>query len=510
MEQHPVPQHIASFQFKLFGNLTIRQFMILAGPMTLAVLVFFSNLPPLIKMPLAGVIGFVAIFVALVPVGGRPFDKWFVAFVKAVFSPTQRVWIKEKKMPEFLNVVVVPQQTDEKIPEEITEQGRERLIAYLKSLPKENESVLDVREDAAISRLGLSVENAGVGSVPPPIIWPNAQIDNTTGIRKSSLPNVAVGTHNTQIKKFSEKVLEVEKPADTFPVKVMPKISNHAKPFVIKGLDDRIGKLETPPPVYKAAPLTHLASDTNFSVDNIISVKEPDNKIRLVRGVGQVRVRKLHFGPPANFDLSKLPVRGERRFEISDELARRFHFEDESPEVVLPDDAKTTVSSVSVPVTNLGSDVSRSLPKQVKQETVRANTVKQPPVMTPPVAVHVEPKVEPKFSVSDKKKVENPQGTNSAAQIIPLTSTPNVISGLVTDSSGVPIEGAVLVVRDTSGIPVRALKTSKLGQFLSSTPLSNGDYTIEVESDKAAFLPISMNLKGEILPPIGISGKVKN
>jgi len=491
--------------------------MLLIGPMVLAVLIFFSALPAVLRMVVSGLITAVAFFVALVPVGGRPFDKWFAAFIKAVFSPTQRVWIKEKRMPEFLNVVVVPQTVDDEIPEEITEKGRERLIAYLKSLPKENESVLDVREAAAISRLGLSSENAGFGSVPPPIIWPTA--------RKSGVPSAveAGGAHApgqvevpkayavsgapAQIKAFSEKVSEAERPIAVVPVKIAPKISSHAKPYAVKGLEDRIRKMEKQPETYPVAPLTHLASETNFSVDNIISLNEPNNKIRLVRGVGQVKVRKLHFAPPENFDLSKLPVRGERRFEISDELAKRFKFEDETPNVVLPNQANATVGSVAVPTANMGGDGLRVIPKQVKQEVVRANVQPQEVAAVQP-KVQVEQKVEPKFSITDKKQVENTQA-NQGAQIIPLTSTPNVLSGLVMDSEGVPVVGAVLVVRDSGGIPVRALKTNKLGQFLSATPLSSGDYTIEVESEQAVFVPTAINLKGEVLQPLGIHSRGK-
>ena len=31
LQQHPVPQHIASYEFKLIGDMTIKQFAYLAG-----------------------------------------------------------------------------------------------------------------------------------------------------------------------------------------------------------------------------------------------------------------------------------------------------------------------------------------------------------------------------------------------------------------------------------------------------------------------------------------------
>src|SRR3989344_9322331 len=133
MEQHPVPQHIASFEFKLFGNLTVRQFVTLAIPMAFAAFIFFSSLTPYVRIPLAGAIALLGLFSALVPVGGRPFDKWVVAFLKAVLSPTQRVWTKEEKLPQFLSVVIQTPQEEDQTPQTRTVQGRERLRNYLRS-----------------------------------------------------------------------------------------------------------------------------------------------------------------------------------------------------------------------------------------------------------------------------------------------------------------------------------------------------------------------------------------
>ena len=164
-------QNISTFEFKLFGNLTIRQFFTLIVPATIAGLIFFSKSPEIIRYPLSVVIGAGGAFIALVPVNGRPFDKWLVSFIKAVLAPTQRIWTKETNLPDFLTVVTAPPPVEEKIPEAITAQGRERLNAYLASLPQKNESPLDRREEIAIQRLNMDTNNEQVGNLPPPIIW---------------------------------------------------------------------------------------------------------------------------------------------------------------------------------------------------------------------------------------------------------------------------------------------------------------------------------------------------
>ncbi|MBI2021467.1 PrgI family protein [Candidatus Daviesbacteria bacterium] len=88
-----------------------------------------------------------------------------------------------------------------------------------------------------------------------------------------------------------------------------------------------------------------------------------------------------------------------------------------------------------------------------------------------------------------------------------LTSTPNIINGIITDTNGNYLEEAIIVTHDKQGLPVRALKTNKLGQFIAATPLPNSTYTINVEKDGLLFDVVEVELKGEILKPVIISAK---
>src|SRR3989344_2050287 len=157
MEQHAVPQQISAFKFKLFGNLTAKQFVTLAIPLGLAALIFFSPLPPIIRLPLSFVIAIFAFIIAIIPIGGRPADQWALAFIRAISSPTQRIWIKEKEIPEFLNMAIHPLQT-ERIPQEVIRMSREKLTAYLKSLPKEAKSQLDSLETLALNNIDFGYQ----------------------------------------------------------------------------------------------------------------------------------------------------------------------------------------------------------------------------------------------------------------------------------------------------------------------------------------------------------------
>lgn len=89
-----------------------------------------------------------------------------------------------------------------------------------------------------------------------------------------------------------------------------------------------------------------------------------------------------------------------------------------------------------------------------------------------------------------------------------LTTFPNVINGIVKDMSDALLEGVVVVIYDKEGLPVRALKTNKLGQFSGSTPLHNGTYTVELEKDGFAFDVLQIDLTGAVLPPLMITAKL--
>lgn len=508
MDQHPIPQHIAAFEFKLFGNLTVRQFVTLSIPMSLAVIIFFSNLPAYVRFPLAGLVGLLALVAALLPFNGRPLDKWVVIFIKAILAPTQRVWTKEPEIPEFLSIVTAPMLPHRK-PEPLTSQKREELQSYLRSLPRASASPLDVREQLALERLGLVLggERDGVqalGRTVPAIIWASRTPEISGKVplyAESSLPQIEIS-----------------------------QIAPHAKHYALPGLENKLGKqpvvqFATEPLVTKAGEEgfvevvtvldkgtrlatevrtpRHLASEINFSQEVVIPIKTADKQLKFVPGVGQTRVRKLHFAPPAGFDLSKLPVRGEKRLELSEELKRRFHL--------------STPAPVKSPVVPLGE---ASVVREVGQSRGKARTIsKQVSAMPKPAVAMASAKGVSFKSVKSETgdtmiKVSGQKtpgaragGLLGLSQMIPLTDKPNVLSGQITMKDGTPVEGAIFIVRDANGIPLRALRTNKLGQFLSATPLANGRYTIEVEDEHAKFDSFAINLGGAIVAPFEIKAK---
>jgi hypothetical protein len=88
-----------------------------------------------------------------------------------------------------------------------------------------------------------------------------------------------------------------------------------------------------------------------------------------------------------------------------------------------------------------------------------------------------------------------------------LTSFPNVINGVVLSQSGTPLERAIVIIHNKDGLPVRALKTNKLGQFAGATPLPSGVYTLTIEKEGLQFDTLQITLKGTVLASLPIFPK---
>ena len=103
MEQHPIPQQIASYQFKLVGDMTLKQFTQLAGGILISLLLYASPLHPFVKWPLIIISFLFGVALAFLPIEDRPLSTWIFIFFRAIYSPTYFVWNKSIKHPEYFS-----------------------------------------------------------------------------------------------------------------------------------------------------------------------------------------------------------------------------------------------------------------------------------------------------------------------------------------------------------------------------------------------------------------------
>ena len=92
MEQHPIPQNISSYEFRLVGDMTLKQFLQLAGGIAVGVVFYQLPLPGFVRYPLVFISVVIGIALAFVPINGRPFARYILAFIAAIYTPTQYAW----------------------------------------------------------------------------------------------------------------------------------------------------------------------------------------------------------------------------------------------------------------------------------------------------------------------------------------------------------------------------------------------------------------------------------
>lgn len=371
MGPHPIPQNVTSFQFKLVGDMTLKQFLYLASGLGTAYLTFVLLAVPLpaVAWPIIILSSLLGIAFAFLPIAYRPLDQWVVAFFRAVYSPTKRVWSKNGKLvsqePLF----------------------NSRLALFLPTL---NQSLLEIRP----------LKTAAFRPVSQPALF--------------SSPKTVTGPPRP--------------------------------------------KMEVP----------FVTTQVNSPAD-LPSQEELQKTVELARQAQLLQVKI---------------VEQERRLNQIKQATARTN--------VAPADYSQEVNKILESLQKLVNDASF-----IKHQLFAVGQTSR----FGPTLVTTSP------TAPQKVKVKITAPTQPKQTQLTLTSLPNVINGIVTDAENNYLEGVVVVIYDKEGLPVRALKTNKLGQFSGSTPLPNDTYTVELEKDNLLFDALQIELAGQILLPLRIAAK---
>jgi len=353
MQQHPVPQAITTYKFRLVGDMTLKQFLELAFGVVIAWMIFASKINFFFKWTLGPLFGFLGFALAFVPVEDRPLDQWILNFFKAVYLPTQFIFKSQVKAIDiFSPTPPLPPETNK------ISADPAQLEEYLNTLPATPATAFDQAEHKYLDHI--------------------FNLFGALGIKQPAL------------------AVQADHPQPTNPYK-----SN-------------------------------------------------------LRGV---RVRKL-FSP----QVCLLPH------------ATLFQSPPEPKQAVMPASPKPSEGGPAVK------------PKP----TLIVKIVKpKPPQKTPPLPA--------------KPKAQTVAPTFASGVVMPHSpEKPNLIAGITLDKAGKILPGVILEIRDKQGLPVRALRSNKLGQFFIATPLSDGIYQIQAEQPDQKFAIIKLEAKSEIIPPLKI------
>jgi len=138
MEQHPIPQQISSYEFKLVGDMTLKQFLKAAVGIVLAFLINASGLIFFLKWPLMIICGGGGLMLAFVPLQDRPLETWVLAFLRSIYSPTIYTY---KKIPDkdWMDLIMSKSKGGGKNQEEEEEltpiKDKNRVKEFIESLP---------------------------------------------------------------------------------------------------------------------------------------------------------------------------------------------------------------------------------------------------------------------------------------------------------------------------------------------------------------------------------------
>ncbi len=154
MQQHPVPQNVINFQFKLVGDMTLKQFGYLAGG---AVAAFISSklpYPAVFTYVLAGLFAFSGFALAFLPIEERPLDLWLKNFFFSIFSPTQFFYHKTGGSLDFLDIDLTrASQSAEIINKSLK---KDKYQDYIKTLPGSLKSPIDLLEKHYVRSLDFA------------------------------------------------------------------------------------------------------------------------------------------------------------------------------------------------------------------------------------------------------------------------------------------------------------------------------------------------------------------
>jgi len=153
---HPIPQDVTGFQFKLIGNMTVKQFAYLAAGSLFGVMFFYSPLFIILKFLLIAIFAGFGAALAFLPIEGRPMDLMVSNFFKDLFSPTQYMYQKMGGQLAISAINMHPHKDSQKEKHlkdrDKTHHERDvKLNEFLSHVARKGRDKLDEREDILLA-----------------------------------------------------------------------------------------------------------------------------------------------------------------------------------------------------------------------------------------------------------------------------------------------------------------------------------------------------------------------
>lgn len=102
MDGHPIPRQITTFEFKLIGFMTLRQFLIVVVAIPLGYVIIQLFPIPLLNILLGVLVAVIGVVTAFLPIKDRTLDVWIKTMWKRLQNPTQYYYHKRNDPLYFL------------------------------------------------------------------------------------------------------------------------------------------------------------------------------------------------------------------------------------------------------------------------------------------------------------------------------------------------------------------------------------------------------------------------
>lgn len=534
-KMHAVPQNIMDVEFKIIGDLTMRQFFYLLIFSALAYASFALIGIAIFKWVLGLSFVGLGIVLAFLPIEDRGLDEWITNFFRGVYLPNQRVWRKEP-IPltafSYQNINVVKQELITLTPTT----SRRQLEDYLESYTVTKVvDPLDIKEEEFIRKVHDAYVLAPVMTAPPIQVAPPIQIEQEV-------------PQNTQV---SQKPEKQEEEKESTPIETKPQTENMQKP--VQNEKQTETKQKEDPVVTKHK---EDKKKDRFKI-NLPASRHGEQKTLLPISPDRHAGRKFTSLLPNQGEIV-LPIRGEKVLKTKEIVEAEEDLKDKADQLqkllqqiktdetimtpaqskVIPQNTEETpkeeeiskkaeqvvkeiegereqidqeISKLKTEIDTEAQPQERTIKEKLLQSLLQKRTQKGADYdkLKQQVA-ELQEQLANKNSTQNNAQVEKMTVDPTFAQIQPLTNEPNIISGLVKTPEGVALPGVVAIVKNQTGEPVRAIKTNSLGQFKITTSLVNGVYTIEIDKSNKTGLTfdiINISADGKVIPPIEFVGK---
>lgn len=178
MDGHPIPRQITTFEFKLIGFMTLRQFLYLVVTIPTAYIVFRLFPIPFLNLLLAVIIATAGVVTAFMPIKDKTLDTWLKLVWKRLQQPTQYYFHKKNDPLYFLKDLYFLADPHHMLAHVESKEKLSQYLAMTKQKPKANyqkkqvTNLLHTPSEVLQSTTGPVLPVAAAPVVPVPLSLP--------------------------------------------------------------------------------------------------------------------------------------------------------------------------------------------------------------------------------------------------------------------------------------------------------------------------------------------------